>query len=400
MLIYIYTKAKGENMTNTTNLVVQKQNLNIAEKISSFFKRAFLPTRLTFNSLQVAIKRRAVIRTYKQYMELSEVDQMAKKEKYAKKFDETYSQYLEMIDKYIMDNIFKKLKVGKASEYEKEVLSNYHKISMYKSEEYIEYKLKKQKFLLELDYRSQEENNPYKMNEDYKKIYLEKQDKIYKGLLKNYSVKITDDRVNKKSTKLDVYLNIFETIEEYLNKIIPLKFEIEGKDKYREILKEYDKFQHYSIGKLDEKAFLEKSMILLSISRTLFTHSLPLIVAEQCYEKLLKDTRYLLMNSKNEDKKKKAYSMLQMLIKEYYIKLLAIKIYWEDKNERNLCKKFIDNFNKAKTEEKKEVLILKEELRRLKKDNINNMDELKKWYKAKLSELRIYENNIRYKQKI
>ena len=30
-------------------------------------------------------------------------------------------------------------------------------------------------------------------------------------------------------------------------------------------------------------------MILLGISRKLFTHSIPLIVAEQCYEKLLKD---------------------------------------------------------------------------------------------------------------
>ena len=40
-------------------------------------------------------------------------------------------------------------------------------------------------------------------------------------------------------------------------------------------------------------------MILLSLSRKLFTHSLPLIVAEQCYEKLLNDVRSLIVDTKS-----------------------------------------------------------------------------------------------------
>ena len=61
-------------------------------------------------------------------------------------------------------------------------------------------------------------------------------------------------------------------------------------------------------------------MILLGISRKLFTHSLPLIVAEQCYEKLLKDARNLVQDTKIAAKREKTYSMLINLIEDYNIK--------------------------------------------------------------------------------
>ena len=61
----------------------------------------------------------------------------------------------------------------------------------------------------------------------------------------------------------------------------------------------------YKVGKLDTKDNIEKNMILLGISRKLFTHSIPLIVAEQCYEKLLKDARILVQDTKMAVKKRK-----------------------------------------------------------------------------------------------
>ncbi len=48
-------------------------------------------------------------------------------------------------------------------------------------------------------------------------------------------------------------------------------------------------------------------MILLGISRNLFTHSLPLVVAaEQCYMKLLKDARCLVQDTKIAAKREKS----------------------------------------------------------------------------------------------
>lgn len=373
----------GENVS-----LVQNSDLSVFKRFTKALNLFLLPSKLNFNSYQIIKRRKQLVKAYNIYNETLTVEDASKKEKALEKYENIYIEYLECIDKYIMDSIRKKVMNAKATEFEKEALVEYHKVTTQKDEEYIEYKYRKQKYLLELDYNKMvEEDKPSKYDNDFKKLYIEKQDRIYKGILKNYSIKITDDRAAKKITNIQIYLNIFAIIEEYLNKIIPIKFEIDGESKYKEILKEYDKFTTFSVGKLDEKAFLEKNMLLLSISRSLFTHSLPLIVAEQCYEKLLRDTRLLLVNSSNVHRKEKAYQMLLMLIEEFNVKLLSVKIYWEDKNEREINKKFWESFTKAETDKQKEILILLEELRKLKDDNTAKMLELKKIYRQKLSEL-------------
>ena len=82
-------------------------------------------------------------------------------------------------------------------------------------------------------------------------------------------------------------------------------------------------------------------MVLLGISRKLFTHSIPLIVAEQCYEKLLKDARILVQDTKIANKREKAYGMLINLIEDYNVKLLSTKVFWQDLSKRDEYKKFL-----------------------------------------------------------
>ena len=371
--------------------LVSNSDLGVFKKFTKALSLFLLPSKLGYNSYQISRRRRQLVKAYVAFNETLTVEDASKKEKAFEKYENEYLEYLEYIDKYIMDSIRKKVMNGRASEFEKDALMEYHKVASAKDEEFIEYKFRKQKYLLELDYNKfLEEDKTSKYDNSFKTLYIEKQDRLYKGILKNYSVKITDDRMSQKASNIQVYLNIFATIEEYLNKIIPIKFEIEGEANYKDILKEYDEFTTYSVGKLDEKAFLEKNMLLLSISRSLFTHSLPLVVAEQCYEKLLKDTRLLLVNTTNEHKQEKAYQMLLMLIEEYNVKLLSVKIYWENKDEREKNKKFWEAFTGVETEKEKEVLILLEELRRLKEENSPKMKKLKKIYKAKLSKLGVY----------
>ena len=373
----------GENLS-----LISNNDLGGFKRLTKAFSLFFLPAELNYNSYKISNKRKQLVKAYDVFNKTITVEDASKKEKALEKYENLYVEYLEYIDKYILDSIRKKVMSGKASEFEKEALIKYHKVASNKDEEYIEYKFRKQKYLLELDYNNVvEENKQSKYDNSFKKVYIEKQDRLYKGILKNYSVKITDDRMSQKTSNIQVYLNIFSTIEEYLNKIIPIKFEIEGEANYKDIIKEYDKFTTFTVGKLDEKAFLEKNMLLLSISRSLFTHSLPLIVAEQCYEKLLKDTRLLLVNTSNEHKKEKAYQMLLMLVKEYNLKLLSVKIYWDDKVEREKNKKFWENYTNASTEKEKETLIVLEEYRKIKEEKSPKMIELKKIYKSKLNEL-------------
>ena len=87
-------------------------------------------------------------------------------------------------------------------------------------------------------------------------------------------------------------------------------------------------------------------MILLGISRQLFTHSLPLIVAEQCYIKLLKDTRSLIVDTKIPQKRAAAYDILIELIEDYNVRLLSTKIYWDKPQDREEYKRFWEEYKK------------------------------------------------------
>src|SRR5699024_8579478 len=124
----------------------------------------------------------------------------------------------------------------------------------------------------------------------------------------------------------------------------------------------------FTVGKLDQNDVIEKNMILLGLSRKLFTHSLPLVVAEQCYEKLLNDARSLIVDTKIARKQEKAYSLLINLMEEYNAKLLSTKIYWEKTTQREEFKKFWDKYKeveKLKDEnydefvKQKEILFIK-----------------------------------------
>ena len=67
-------------------------------------------------------------------------------------YDAAYEAYLDSLDKYVMDSIYKKVKNGIASEFEKNAMSKYYEVTSLKESEYIEYKYRKQKYLIELDY--------------------------------------------------------------------------------------------------------------------------------------------------------------------------------------------------------------------------------------------------------
>ena len=136
-------------------------------------------------------------------------------------------------------------------------------------------------------------------------------------------------------------------------------------------------------------------MILLGISRKLFTHSLPLVVAEQCYVKLLKDTRALIVDTRIVKKREKAYSLLLNLIDEYNLKVLSTKVYWDKPEHRNEYKAFwseykeIANLEKSNKEEyikQKEILFVKNDLKQVSR-NENKYCKIIKFYKNKLVEL-------------
>lgn len=374
------------------SLRVLDTNKTFFSKITSTLTKILIPTKVSINGMLISMKRNNLIKAYSNYELAVEEDDIERKDSLYKKYEESYSLYLEAIDKYIMDSVYKKVKNNTASEFEKNALAKYYMVVSLKQNQYVEYKYKKQEYLLKVDYESVINLKKQSVIEKYKKFYVSKMDSLYKGMLKNYSVQLADTVSSKVEEINNIYTKIFRCLEDYISDILPIKMKINKEDEYKNILNDYDKYETMQVGKQDEKDNIRKQMVLLGISRELFTHSLPLIAAEQCYIKLLKDTRKLLEQRENKIKRERTFELLIDLIEEYNVRLLSTKVYWDKPNEREEYKKFWAKYNeiqKIENEEEKkkqkEILFLKNDLKKLNKSK-NNYSKIIKVIKEKLVE--------------
>ena len=361
---------------------------NFFNKITSTLTRILIPTKIGINGMLISIKRNSLIKAFENFIQ----DDNYENNELEKKYDSAYEAYLDSLDKYVMDSIYKKVRNGSASEFEKNAMARYYEVTSLKENEFIEYKYRKQKYLLELDYEGIKASGKQKVIEKYNKFYISKMDSLYKSILKNYSIKVADTTNKYDSTKEWIYTKIFHTLEDYIQNILSLKLDTNYDENLKNIANEYERYESYTIGKLDTKDNIEKNMILLGISRKLFTHSLPLIVAEQCYEKLLKDARTLVQDTKIAEKREKVYGMLINLIEDYNVKLLSTKVYWETPKQREEYKAFWNKYKEiSKLKEtdfieyvkQKEILFIKNDIKKIKDSKID-YSKILIYYKRKL----------------
>ena len=362
------------------SLKVVDSNKTFFGKLSKTLSKIIIPTKIGINGIVINLKRNNMLKAYEvlNNPKNSDVD---KQKILSKKYKEAYSIYLEAIDKYIMDTVYKKVKTNTASAFEKDAMGNYYKITTLKEKEYTEYKYQKQKYLIELDYESLKLNAKGKALEKYKDFYVTQMDSFYKGILKNYSVKLAECS-RRLDTSTDVYNKIFDILDEYINKILIIKLEDPNNGIEERVGSELNRLDQFDIGELDSKDYVEKNMLLLGISRQIFTHSLPLVAAEQCYDKLLKDIRKIIVMTQDEKAKLEAYNLLLDLLENYNIKLLSGKVYWEKTEERESYKKFYEEYEKAETAREKEILFLRREITTL-EENYENKNIIK-FYKDRL----------------
>lgn len=372
-----------------TSLKITGANKSFMNKISNTLSKLLIPTKIGINGMFISVKRNTMLKAFEHFNSIED------KEAYEKKYEDTYVAYLESLDKYVMDSIYKKVKNNTASDFEKEALSRYYGVISLKESEYVEYKFRKQEFLIKLDNETVKNSGKEKLQEKYNAFYIDKMDWLYKGILKNYSIKLADTTSKYDSTKEWIYIKIFNTLKDYIENILTLKIALDDKSKsqkYQEIKKDYEQYEAFEVGKLDQKDIIEKNMLLLGLSRKLFTHSLPLTVAEQCYMKLLKDARCLVQDTKLAVRREKAYTMLINLIEDYNIKLLSTKVYWESSIQRDEFKKFWTKFKKIQKYKdvdfieyvkQKETLFIKDDMKKI-KDEKYDYSKLVKYYKRKL----------------
>lgn len=380
------------------SLRVVETNKTFFNKISNTLTKLLVPTKLGLNNMLITMKRNSLLKAYSSYVEAKDEN---KRELAAKKYEDAYSLYLEVIDKNIMDSLYKKVKNGIATDFEKEALAKYYFIVSLKNDNYLEYKYKKQEYLLQIDYETA--NNIKKENvlKIYKEFYVAKMESLYKGLLKNYSVEISDNLKKDKSSE-KTFEKIFLCLDTYVSEILPIKMWLdEGNNKYKEA---YESYEEVALGKLNEQEKILKNMTLIGISRMFFTHSLPLAATERCYIELMKQVREMITRESNKVKRRKAYETLEKIIEEYNLKLLSTKVYWDNPDEKAKYKIFWDKYNeinKITEEDKKEteklILFLKEDIKKLyiNKRTYKKIIKLHKEYLVELGAMRILKNDCK-----
>ncbi len=381
------------------SLKILDTNKTFFSKISTTISKLLIPTRLGINGMLINMKRNALLKAFNNYIENINNEDINKKESLFKKYEDAYSLYLEAIDKHIMDSVYKKVKNGTATNFEKEALANYYTVISLKDTDFNLYKFKKQKYLLELDYENLLTTAKVKNLEIYQDMYIEKMDVIYKGIIKNNAVKLADTLTDKLDRN-KIFDNIFDTIEEYMQNILKLKIEKDENSMSKEVLEDFDRYEGFDVGKLDARDIIEKQMILLGISRQIFTHSLPLVVAEQCYIKLMKDLRALIVSVTHEQKREKIYQLLMDVIEEYNIRLLSTKVYWEKPDMKDEYKKFWDQYKKIAVLKKqdlkeflkeREILFLKYDLKKL-NESMHDYRNIIRLHKNKLVNYGVMKN--------
>lgn len=367
------------------SLKVLDTNKTFFSKITTSITKLLIPTKVSFNNIMITIKRNAVIKNYLNY-KVETNDE--KKETLMQKYEDSYVLYLEAIDKYILDSLYKKVKNNTASNFEKTALSKYYTIVSLKEKQYLEYKYKKQEYLLNIDYESFSSQKKEEALAKYNEFYVSKMDVLFKGLLKNYSVQLSGNK-NEEITK--VYQKIFSTLETYASDILPIKLKVNENDDLINVIKRYEEYEHASVGKLNDVDKIKQKMTLINLSRLLFTHSLPPIVAEQCYKEIIRQNNAIMLSASNKTKEKNAYNMLIELIENYNYELLSTKIYWDKSDEREEYKIFQEKYRNLKNvasnsrQKEKEILFLKGYIKYLRKNNAKAEDLIIK-FKQKLTE--------------
>ena len=197
-------------MVDEKSLKITGANKTFFTKLSTTINKILIPTKVGINGLLISSKRNSLIKSYERYT--SEKYEPDEKEEYEKKYEDAYTVYLEALDKYVMDSIYKKVKNNNATEFEKDALSRYYGVISLKENEYVEYKFRKQKYLIELDRETVKLSKKDKVIEKFNQFYISKMDWLYKGILKNYSIKLADTINIYDSSKEWIYVKIFNTL--------------------------------------------------------------------------------------------------------------------------------------------------------------------------------------------
>lgn len=370
--------------------VVQKRNF-FNKAVSNINKLLYKPTQRGLYGMYISLKRKDLIKAYIANNKIVETDEEA--QDLDSKYEKAYEAYMKTVDKYITDYVYKKVKKQVASKEEGEILSNYYKVISLKQENHMEYKCKKQQLLLNIEWDFVSVGKKEQAIINFKQIYLEKMESLYKSLLKNYSVQLTDTSSEENNK---IYEKILDCIQDCIQTVIISRIADDSNGQYRKVSAQCEvlnAIEKYNLSQ--EQKDLKRNIILLSVSRNLFTHSLPLTAAEKCYMKVLEQARNMIKNSKDRIDKDTGYKELIKILNDLNNKVLSKKQYWDNNIQKDSYKKIGDKLKEISKLEKtnadeykrqKEIIFIRQDIGFQKQENSLN-DVVHNFYIEKLRQL-------------
>ena len=380
---------EGINVPELQLKVVKNTGDGIWGKALNNFNKVLYSSGGGLFNIVINSKRNALLRASANYEEIATISNEKKRNTVAEKYEKVYDNYLNTLEKYITDTVYNRVQKRIGTIKENKLISEYYEINALKGTEYCEYKYKRQIMLLRMDWETIVNSKSGYFVERYKKFYSNVADQLYKGLMKHYSVKLT----NKSEDKNALFEKIYSLIDGYIKYVLPYLSESEGREKVLDGYKNYvEKIDMYAKKEINS---LKKDLYLLELGISLFVYCLPILATEECYLDLLERARRSLPNIYITADKFEMYNLLLDVIESYAYNVWSKKSMWESDIE----KQDFDDFWAKLTEYKKlqridlneykkvrEILFITYELKLLKKENKDNK-ELRTYYRERMKML-------------
>ena len=295
--------------------------------------KVFYSSSFSVYSFLISRRRSTILKAYKNYSNINDYKDEAKREQVSQKYKKSYENYIASLEKYIVENIYTKMQKGASTLEENSIMSKYYEVKKYKGEDEVEFNTRLQILTLNMDWDVVQSHKSESYLEKYKEFYLYKIVELYKAHMRHSAILLA----NSKEGSRDEYEAIYAIIERYIKEVLPV---LPEKDDSNKIIKSYKKYVA-PIDQYETKQYLQlrKRLSLLSYSTDLFEYSLPLVAKEDCYLEIIEIARTLITNYYTDAEKFECYGVLLDAIEEYIDNIQYKKAYWNSEAEKQEFKK-------------------------------------------------------------
>lgn len=334
-------------------------------------------------------KRNALLKANANYENITNIPNEAKRNSVTEKYEKAYDNYLNTLEKYITDTVYNRVQKRVSTIKENKLMSQYYDINSLKGLEYCEYKYRRQMMLLAMDFENVLATKSGYYIEKYTKFYTNVLDGLYRGTMRHYAVRLTNQAEDKSGT----FEKIYNLIEDYIKYVLPYLPQTEERTKILDGYKKYiETIDMYAKKEINS---IKRELYLLELGMDIFSYSLPILAAEECYLDLIQRGRLAVPNTYITADKFEMYQLLLDTFENYNYNILARKTVWDNDADKLRFEEFWDKFSEYKKLERvnleeykrlREILFVKEDIKYLKSSG-QDWKELRSYYRDRMKQL-------------